>query len=522
YITTQKPLMVQPNAPRFFREGDNLEFSAKVVNMSDTIMKGTAHLQLADAVSGKNVDGWFKNIFPSQHFSVEPGMSQVIKFPFSVPVNFNSSLVYTIRASTADGTFNDGEEAAVPVLTNRMLVTETLPLNMRREERKTFSFDKLLQSSNSSSLTHHALTVEYTSNPAWYVIQALPYLMEYPYDCSEQVFNRYYANAVAANIVQQAPRIREIFEKWRITDTAALMSNLQKNTELKSVLLQETPWVLQAENEQKQKANIAMLFDLIKLSAEQEKTLEKLKALQIPNGGFSWFKGGRDDRFITQYIVTGIGRLNHLGALGNAGAAVNEIVVKALPYLDARISDEYNSLLKLKTDLKKDHLSNFAIQYLYMRSFFPDVKIPAGTQKAHDYFKKQSGEYWLNKGKYMQAMIAITLFRDKNVTIPDRILTSLRQNAINSPEMGTYWKDIASGGYYWHQAPIESHSLIIAAFSEIKKNDPIIDEMKTWLLKNKQTNNWRTTKATADACYALLLQGTNWLNEEKTVKISLG
>ncbi len=522
FVTTQKPLMLQPNSPRFFREGDNLEFSTKVVNMSETIMKGTVHLQLTDAVSGKNVDGWFKNIFPSQHFSVEPGMSQAIKFPFTVPVNFNSSLIYTIKAITSDGSFSDGEQAAVPVLTNRMLVTETLPLNMRSETAKSFSFDKLLRSNNSGSLTHHALTVEYTSNPAWYAVQALPYLMEYPYDCSEQTFNRYYANAIAAQIVKSAPRIKEMFDRWKITDTAALLSNLQKNAELKSVLLQETPWVLQAENEQKQKANIALLFDVVKLAAEQEKTLEKLKTLQTPNGGFSWFKGGRDDRFITQYIITGIGRLGHLGILENTDGLIKDILSKALPYLDARIAEEYNSLLKMKTDLKKDHLSNFAVQYLYMRSFFRNIKVAAGTTKAYEYFKKQSEEFWLNKSKYMQAMIAITLFRDENIATPKAILASLKQNAINHAELGTYWKDVAGGGYYWHQAPIESHSLIIAAFSEIMEGDPIIDDMKTWLLKNKQTNNWRTTKATADACYALLLKGSDWLSEEKAVTIKLG
>ena len=179
--------MVQPNAPRFFREGDNLDLSVKVVNMGEVPMKGAAMLQLTDALSGKPVDGWFKNVFPTQHFSIEPGSSQAVRFPFSIPVNFNSSLVYTVKATTTDGSFSDGEESAAPVLTNRMLVTETLPLNMRKEEKKNFTFEKLLQSANSGSLTHHALTVEYTSNPAWYAVQALPYLMEYPHEGAERL-----------------------------------------------------------------------------------------------------------------------------------------------------------------------------------------------------------------------------------------------------------------------------------------------------------------------------------------------
>lgn len=522
FITTLKPLMVQPNTPRFFREGDNVDFSVKVVNMSDTIMKGTAVLELTDAVSGKNVDGWCKNIFPSQHFSVEPGQSLALRFPLTIPVNFNSSIVYRVKAITSNGAFSDGEEAAVPVLSNRILVTETLLLNMRNENKKSFTFEKLLNAGNSGSLTHFGLTVEYTTNPAWYVVQALPYLMEYPYDCSEQTFNRYYANALAEDIVSHAPRIKQIFAKWQTTDTAVLLSNLQKNTELKSALLEETPWVLQAANEQQQKANIAVLFDIVKLAEEQTKTLTKLRALQTPNGGFSWFKDGPDDRFITQYIITGFGRLKQLGITATAQSEIDEIVNRAVGYLDKRIAEEFNNLLKTKTDLRKDNLSHFAIQYLYMRSFFPGLKLPGTSVKAHEYYKNQIAAHWVKKNRFMQAMIAVTLFRSNDKSTPRLILASLRQNAINHPELGTYWKDFSSGGYFWYQAHVESQAMIIAAFSEIEKDNRFIDDMKTWLLKNKQTNNWRTTKATADACYALLLNGSDWLGENKTVTIQLG
>jgi uncharacterized protein YfaS (alpha-2-macroglobulin family) len=480
-------------------------------------------LELLDAATNKPVDGWFKNVFPQQYFTVPAGQSVAVKFPIDIPFNFNSAMTYRIKAIAKDESFSDGEEAAIPVLTNRMLVTESLPLNMRNTNSKTFKFDKLLNSSSSAALTNHALTIEYTSNPAWYAVQALPYLMEYPYECAEQTFSKYYANTLASFISNSSPKIKAVFEKWKITDTAALMSNLQKNEELKSVLLQETPWVLDAQNETQQKKNIALLFDMVRLGAEKNKTLAKLKEMQSSNGGFTWFKGGRDDRYITQYIITGIGHLRKLKAVQGADYEnLKPIIDKALPYLDARLKDEYDYLIKYKAKLSENHLSFTAIQYLYMRSFFNEMAISASAKKAVDYYKGQSQKYWLSQSKYMQAMIALALFRNDDSKTAKAIIESLKQNSISSEEMGMYWKDFTKGGYYWYQAPIESQAMMIEAFTDIDKNVTTINDLKTWLLKQKQTQNWGNTKATAEACYALLLQGSDWLSEEKMVTINVG
>ncbi len=520
-VVTQKPLMVQPNAPRFIREGDKMEFSAKVVNLTDKEVTGTAVLELIDAATNAPIDGWFKNIFPTQFFTVAAGQSSALKFPMEVPFNFNSAMSYRIVAKTSEA--SDGEEMAIPVLTNRMLVTESMPLNVRGTNTKTFKFEKLLNSASSTTLSNHALTVEYTSNPAWYAVQALPYLMEYPYECAEQTFNRYYANTLASFVSNSNPKIKAVFEKWKNLDTAALMSNLQKNEELKSALLQETPWVLEAQNEALQKKNIALLFDMVKMSAEQEKAFNKLKEIQLDNGGFSWFKGGRDDRYMTQYIITGVGHLRKLGALNSSNYEnVKAIVDKAVPYLDKKIKEDYDDLIKYKVKLSNNNTSFQQIQYLYMRSFFSEIKTAASSQKSVDYYKGQIKKYWLQNSKYMQGMIALALHRGKDAATPKAIIKSLKENAIYNEEMGMYWKDWANGGgYYWHQAPIESQAMMIEAFTDIDGNATTVDDLKTWLFKQKQTQNWKTTKATAEACYALLLGGNNWLAEEKEVSINL-
>ena len=531
-LVTQKPLMVQPNAPRFMREGDKMEFSAKIVNLSANAINGTAVLELLDAATNKPVDGLFKNISPAQNFITSAGQSTLVKFAIEIPINFNSALTYRIVAKSTD--FSDGEEMSIPVLTNRTLVTESMPLNLKNTTKKDFKFEKLLNSGNSKTISNHALTVEYTSNPAWYGVQALPYLMEYPYECAEQTFNRYYANTLASHISNSVPKIKAVFEKWKAPsplekagdEAAALLSNLQKNEELKLALLQETPWVMDAQNEARQKRNIALLFDMVKMSSEATKSINQLKEMQSSNGGFVWFKGGPDDRYITQYIITGIGHLKKLNALSaNAGQQMNEInsiVKKALPYLDKKIKEEYDQLKKNKVKLNQNNLSYTAIQYLYMRSFFTETPVAAASQTAFIYYKQQSQKYWLSNGKYMQAMIALSLHRTGDIKTPKAIIRSLKENAINHEELGMYWKDWTNRGWFWHQAPIESQALMIEAFTEIDKNTNTIDDLKTWLLKQKQTQNWGTTKATAEACYALLLNGSEWLKEEKEVTINLG
>lgn len=518
-IVTQKPLMVQPNAPRFMREGDRMEFSAKISNLADSTLIGQARLELLDATTMQPVDGWFQNLFPAQHFTVQKDQSTLVTFPIQIPYGFNSALLYRVVAQS--GPFSDGEENAMPVLTNSMLVTETLPLALRGDGTRKFSLNKLLHSDTSETLRQHALTVEFTGNPAWYAVQALPYLMEYPHQCAEQVFNRYYANALATHMVSALPEIKPIFDKWAQTDTAALQSNLQKNEELKAVLLQQTPWVLEAKNEAEQKKRIALLFDLHRMSGELSHALEQLRQMQLPSGAFPWFNGMWEDRFITQYIVAGLGRLQQLQALTpEQKNDLQQMMNNALTYLDRQLDKDYHALLRSKADMKKEHISGIQAHYLYMRSFYKDRPVPDNMQPAYNYYLSQAKEYWLQQNRYVQAMSAIALHRNGDRSTPAAILRSLKEHAIRNDEMGMYWKE--QWGYWWYQAPVESQSMLIEAFDVVAKDTAAVDEMRTWLLKNKQTNNWSTTKATADACYAMLLSGSNWLTANPQVSIQLG
>jgi len=534
-IVTQKQLMVQPNTPRFLREGDHMDLPIKVVNLTDSEMTGQVALQLTDPTTGQTADGWFTNRQPNQYFTVGPRQSTVISFPLVVPFQYNRPLSYKVTAQSRD--YSDGEEAILPVVSNRMLVTETLPLDMKGDGTRQFKFEKLLHSGSSETLNNHALTVEFTANPVWYAIQSLPYLTEYPYECAEQTFNRWYANALASRIVAVSPRLKDIFQRWKTQDTAALLSNLQKNQELKSVLLEETPWVLQGKTEEQQKKNVAILFDMTRMSTELGATFDKLKAMQSPDGGFSWFKGGTNDLYITQYILTGIGHLQQLNAIPESAApGVTQLVKQALTYVDDQMKRQYESIRKEEGKPRPlppgtprplasgktitPWIGELPVQYLYMRSFFNDYGIPGNILPAVSYFRKQVQSSWVDRSKYMQGMIALALFRTGDVQTAKEIIKSLKQTAIVD-EQGMYWKGM-EGGYYWYEAPIEIQSLLIEAFREISADKVADRDLKTWLLKQKQTHSWRTTKATADACYALLVGGTSWMNDERKVSITLG
>ncbi len=521
-VVTQKDLMVLPNPPRFFREGDEIEFTAKVSNLTDKEISGIATLQLFDAVSMQAIDQKLGNNKMEIPFTARAGQSDRLAWKLKIPIGQLGAVTHRIVAKAAN--FSDGEESALPVITNRMMVTETMPLPVRGGQTKNFDFKAMEKASRSNTLTQHAMTLEFTSNPAWYAVQALPYLMEYPYECTEQIFSRYYANALASSVANSHPKIKRVFEQWKGTD--AMDSKLTKNQELKSALLEETPWVLQAQSEEQQRRNIALLFDLNRMNNEFEAAIKIISDRQLANGGFAWFPGGRDNWYITQYIVEGMGHLDRLGVQAlKDDPETAKVIDRALTYIDFEIKSHYEELKERlrrnKGNLEKDHLDYIAIHYLYTRSFFMDKPIDQASGEALDYYLGQAEKYWLRKGNYSEGMIALALKRfKKGDAVPTDIVKSLKERSINNEEFGMYWK--YNSGFYWYQMPIETHALMIEVFDEVAQDAQAVDDLRVWLLKNKQTNHWKTTKATASAVYALLMNGDNWLLEDQPVKITLG
>lgn len=521
HLVTQKDLMVVPNQPRFFRENDKMIFAVKVSSLVDSELNGQAQLEFFDAFTMKPVDEPMKNKNKAQSFSLKPRQSTNLEWSIEIPERLQA-ITYRIVAKA--GNFSDGEEMTIPVVTNRMLVTESLPLPIRGKQSKDFRFEKLL-TNKSTTLRHQRFTLEFTSNPAWYAIQALPYLMEYPYDCVEQTFSKFYANSIASHIANSSPRIKQVFDTWKNIQPDALLSNLEKNQELKSAILEETPWVLEAKDESQRKRNVGLLFDLNRMANEREKALDKIVRAQASNGGFAWFPGFPEDRYMTQHIVSGMGHLDVLEVKSvRQEDRTWNMVTNALDYLDRQIKDDYERLKALakrkELKLEEKHIGYLQIHYLYTRSYFKDHKVPDAIQEAFQYYLGQAKKYWLNNNLYMEGMTCLALHRFDDKITTAAMIKSFNERTLHSEEMGMYWKH--DHGYYWYQAPIETQALMIEVYDEVAADTKAVEELKVWLLKQKQTQDWKTTKATTEACYALLRRGTDILANTKLVDIKVG
>ncbi|MFN4254804.1 MAG: alpha-2-macroglobulin family protein [Saprospiraceae bacterium] len=525
-VVTQKELMIIANPPRFFREGDEIEFSAKISNLSQETQTGTASLGLLDAATMQVLERDFGLETGARvvNFTVPAGQSTAVSWRLKVPFGKTSAVTWQIFAEGK--TARDGEESTLPVVTNRMLVTETMPITVRGGQTKTFVFDNL-KSLKSPTLASHRYTLEFTSNPAWLAVQSLPYMMEYPHECSEQVFSRFYANALAASVAGKYPNIRKVFEKWRTSPPSggqggAMLSNLAKNQELKNALLEETPWVMDAQNEAQQKQNIALLFDLNRMADEQTRALAQLAERQNSDGSWSWFPGGPPSWHTTQHILTGLAKLQKLGAFDwQNDQTTMSMTDLALGFCDRQVREQYAKLEQEaqagRAKLEDNHLDGMVIQYLYMKSFFGKIDRP---ERAFAYYLGQAQKFWLGNGLYQEGMLAMALHRFGMKEDAQKIARSLRERSIQKEELGMYW--VFDWGYYWYQLPVETQAMMVEVFDEVADDPKAVDELRIWLLKNKQTNNWESTKATAEAVYALLLRGQNWLDNARPVSISLG
>ncbi|HEY4302609.1 MAG TPA: alpha-2-macroglobulin family protein [Candidatus Didemnitutus sp.] len=509
---TSKDLMVQPNPPRFVREGDEVEFTVKVTNRTDADQSGKMRLTFADASSLASVDDALGNRAAEQIFTVPAKQSRTYSWRIAVPDGLG---FLTYKAVAATTRVSDGEEGYLPVLSRRVLVTESLPLPLRGAGTEEFDFKKLLESGSSTTLRQESLTVQMTSHPAWYAVMALPYLMEFPHECSEQVFERLYANALARHIADSDPKIARVFEQWK--NTPALESPLEKNRELKSVALEETPWVREAQSETTARHHVGLLFERNRTDAELARAMQTLRDRQLSDGQWSWFPGGPASEFITWYVVAGFGRLNHLGVKVDESLAF-----KALGAIDAARNRRYRDIQR------GPHPEDYVPGYddaldLYGRSFFAvDHPVKAADRVALDFFLAQARKNWATAGGRMtEAQLALALLRFGDHETPAAILKSLKERSVTDPELGRFWNDEGSTWWWWH-APIETQAMMIEAFDEIGHDAAAVEECKVWLMKQKQTQDWQTTKATADAVYALLLRGDNLISSDALVQVSLG
>ena len=509
--TASKEFMLQPNMPRFVRVGDKANIAASLMNLSDKGVKGTVRMELFNPETEK--------VFYSQKqkFDVKGGETGHVNFTFEVGDKY---AVMACRMVADGDTFSDGEQRYIPVLTDKQWVTETVPLNVNGEGAHIFSLENLFNK-HSKTASEQRLTVEFTAHPAWYAVQALPVVANPQNEDALSWATAYYAHSLAACIVKENPRIKQVFDSWKAQGGTkeTFMSNLQKNQELKNILLAETPWLTEATNEAEQKQRIATLFDLNTMNSGLAVSVEKLRELQNGDGAWSWYKGMQGSRYVTTQVMEMLVRLNAL-THQDADSRMQPMIQKGFEYLGKQAAEEYKSMKEAE---KKGAVglrpSEQVLRYLYICAL--DGKAPV-DKKVNQYFiDKLSGE-----GKeltiYGKALGAIILQQAGKVAEAKLFMQSLMEYSVVTDEMGRYF-DTPKARYSWFSYKIPTEVAAMEAIQRITKDTKAIDEMKRWLLKQKQTQTWETPIATADAVYVLMATGTSdLLANTGGVEITLG
>ena len=492
----KKDVMIQPNMPRFVREGDQAVLTARIFNTSDHAISGKASLRLLNPETEAVV---FES---TQAFSLKEGATGSASFDLPELSADVTPLICQVSA-LGDG-FSDGEQHYLPVLPSTERVTVTVPFTQIEPGKKTIDLAALLPADSKN----RKLTFEYTNNPAWLMIQALPSVGKPSDDDAISQAASYYANSIGRHILDQNPKAKTAFQLWQQeTDSeTSLMSSLEKNQELKDLMLNETPWVLDAERENEQKQRLADFFDENTMQQRLESATTKLKKLQRHDGSWSWWPEMPGSFYMTVAISEMLVRLN---CLTDKQSETESMLKGAFRFMGNEIVEEVKELKKWE---KKGHKPGFpsfkCLQWLYL-STLDGRTLPSDVQEANAYLLKLLKKEIKNQSIYEKAMTAVILSASHQAQESDRkkaleYVQSLKEYTVYREEMGRYY-DTPRAGYSWYDYKIPTQTMAIEALQRITPNDEqTIREMQRWLLQSKRTQAWDTPINSVNAVYAFL------------------
>ena len=504
FTMSSKPIMVQPNLPRFVRKGDKVSVSTQIINKSDEAIKGNVRLELFNPTDNKVITTYTEKVF-----DIATNKQSTASWTITAPDNHD---LIGIRIIADAGSVSDGEQHILPVISNEILITESIPFYMTNEREITIT-PPMAKGKNQRSLTH---TLELSSNPVWYAVQALSTQATPTNRDVLSWFAAYYTNTLAGSIATTNPRIKQVIDAWAVQDeNPDLLSNLEKNDELKSILLEETPWVFEANNEAERKKRLGVLFNQNQTKVSRDAALKELISMQREDGAWGWFKGFYADRYMTQRILSGMAQLVELNVV-EFNQQEREMQVKALKYLDNLILREYNHLTE---NAKKNAVvSAIQLDYLFIRSHYRDI--PEGdAHEAIMFYTNIAEKNWQKASLHEKAQTALLMHRNGKEKAAAEIMNQLKSISTTNAKDGMYWANNHRAAYS-ALSPVETHVLLMRAFDEVSNDTTNINRMKQWLLNQKRTQDWGTGVATLNAVYALLLNGSDWINEDNksTVK----
>lgn len=511
-VSVRKDLMIEPYLPRFVRQGDKVSLTAKVSNLSDKAVSGNARAEIFNPFTGQILANFD---LKSQPFQISTGGNSSVAWALDIPAEIE---LLGCRFIAESGQFSDGEEQIIPVLTKRQLVTEAIPLNLGWTGDKKVSFAQ-----NTPTQTDYRITLELVSNPAWYAVHALPVVAEPKSEDLVSWVTALYANSLATHIVAANPGIQNFLKTAPLTANAqeSFRSNLEKNEELKSVLLQETPWINQAIGETQHKQRLSELLNPNRAKDLTDKSIARITQLQNSDGSFSWYPQMQGSTYLTRFVVSSLSHLSLLGAKEN-NSVIKPILEKAVHYLDA-------DLLKTYEDLKKNNpnwsqtatLSLFDLQTLVLRSVFSDIEMSVKEKEAYQFYQTLAEQHWVEKSLQEKALTLILMKRLQNQSVATKILTSIKEFGAESPELGYYFPSLVPD-HRWGRSAIAVHTQIMEAFELMGTESATLKKMQIWLLKQKQTEQWNSLPETVDAVYALLKRDRELLAATGKVSVKVG
>jgi len=508
----QKELMVQPNMPRFLREGDEATITMRIINMGQQTMKdGTALLRLYDAES--------EVLSVSERFEVEAGKTTSVSF--HIPASVLKPTLLTCKVSAIATTagldgFSDGEQHYLPVLPDKEYVTKTVPYTQHEPGVKSIDLTRLFP----AGTTQQKLTVEYTNNPAWLMVQSLPILGQpWEHSAIDQAAS-YYSNLLAKTLLNQNPQVKTTFEAWKRemqatphtaeeSSLSSLHSSLQKNQELKDLVLNETPWVGAADRESEQKQRLADFFDENGINNRLEMAVGKLQKLQNADGSFSWYPGMQGSNQITVAVLEMMVRLNKMVGNHSSLQTLNPSLDKAFGYVAQEMVKLVNDLKKEAKKGRKPTFPSFtALRWLYLCAL-DGRALPSDVKTANNYLIALLKKDIKHQTIYEKALTAIVLATHGEQQKAKEYVQSLKEYTVFTEEMGRYY-DTRRASYSWYDYKIPTEVAAIEAIQQVTPQDTkTVDEMRRWLLQEKRTQAWDTPINSVNAIWAFLANNSH-------------
>ncbi|MCD8236208.1 MAG: MG2 domain-containing protein [Prevotellaceae bacterium] len=488
-ITARKEFMVQPNMPRFVRVGDHASIATKIINKTENEISGTVLFELIDPETEKTVHK------ASKKLSVDKNGTASVEFDFNVSDKYP---LLICRISGGNKSFSDGEQNYLPVLTNKKYVTETVPFFIDSIGTKSIDLSEMFNG-GSESATDKQMTIEYSDNPGWTVVQALESISNADSRDAISLSAALYANYAIRKIAADNPSMSEKIETWKNHGEQA-KSNLEKNEELKSILLQESPWLVTAEDETEQMRKLADLFDRNIMDSRISASMEELTKLQNADGSWSWFNGMEGNYYVTATVVE---HLAELEKTAGANQTIRDMMIKGYKYLDEKELEKYRRMKKEKQNIRA---SETTLRYLYISSLAKHDVSNDVKQMQKEYIEKL-GQNINALTIYGRAHIACVLNAHGKKEIAKDFVKSLREYTVYKPDMGRYY-DTDRAYYSWMDYRIPTHIAAMKAMRMMGKDfhdtQDYLNNMTLWLIRQKQTQSWDNPINTVNAVNELL------------------